>query len=513
METLERFGYSAEVQEFGPAASDSLANVMIRIPGTASTGAVLFATHYDSVPMGPGASDAGVSVAALLETARVLSEAATPRNDLVILLTDGEEQGLVGGRAFVDEHPWAQDVRLVFNFEGRGTSGPPVAFELEKPTVALLSGYLRHAPRPVSSSSVVPVVPESYRRNISDFGEYRRLDIQGIHFALLGKSLYYHTPKDDLAHASPGSLQHVGETAVALARHFGDEDLDVLRESPRATWSTAIPTGGVAAPAWLAWPFLAAAVAVAAAGVHAAVTRRGERIRSLAAGTGVHVLTLLVAGLVGVVLLRLLKTFDDARVLLEELPVRFHRNAGDVVNGAVFAWAFVAVAAAATVVLLSLARRRISDASLVAGGLVLAGIGVVGTTLWDPGTGAVAATVYVISGLAGVLWTREGTLPHTYRSAALLALLAVPVVMTGAALIWFGYLGLTLNNVAVLTAGSAVLAMMLVPQLEFTRRVAPWLAASALIGTAASLLVVGVITQTIDGDLVDFADRTGSFWR
>lgn len=46
--------------------------------------------------------DDGSNVAAILEIARVLKTGAQPRNDIEILFTDGEEQGLLGAQAFVD---------------------------------------------------------------------------------------------------------------------------------------------------------------------------------------------------------------------------------------------------------------------------------------------------------------------------------------------------------------------------------------------------------------------------
>ena len=62
-------------------------------------------------------------MAALLETARALKSGPRLANDIVILLTDGEEIGLMGSSTFVQERGSATDVGAVFNFEARGTSG------------------------------------------------------------------------------------------------------------------------------------------------------------------------------------------------------------------------------------------------------------------------------------------------------------------------------------------------------------------------------------------------------
>ena len=133
-------------------------NLMVRFPGSDPTGTILLATHYDSVPSGPGVGDAGVSVAALVETARALAADGPLRNDVIVMLTDGEEAGLFGGRAFVDDHPWAEDVDLVFNFEGRGVSGTPAVVEVERPTVDLISGIFDATP-PLATSPIVGARP------------------------------------------------------------------------------------------------------------------------------------------------------------------------------------------------------------------------------------------------------------------------------------------------------------------------------------------------------------------
>ena len=50
-----------------------------------------------------------------------------PRNDIIFLITDGEEMGLLGADKFVQEHEWAQQVGLVLNVEaGHNRTQPDV---------------------------------------------------------------------------------------------------------------------------------------------------------------------------------------------------------------------------------------------------------------------------------------------------------------------------------------------------------------------------------------------------
>ena len=131
---LAMMGSSPEVQRatvVNQQRSTSIAaatvnNIIARLKGTGGTKAVLLVGHYDSVPTSPGASDDGSSVTAILETLRALKASPPLKNDVICLFTDGEEVGLLGAKAFVDESAVAKDVGLVMNFEARGNGGPSI---------------------------------------------------------------------------------------------------------------------------------------------------------------------------------------------------------------------------------------------------------------------------------------------------------------------------------------------------------------------------------------------------
>ena len=83
--------------------------------------------HYDSVPVGPGASDDGVGVATLLEVGSILKRRPLQR-PVILLFNEGEELGLVGARAFLPD-PLSRNVDSLLNFEARGVNGPVTMFE------------------------------------------------------------------------------------------------------------------------------------------------------------------------------------------------------------------------------------------------------------------------------------------------------------------------------------------------------------------------------------------------
>ncbi|MGC1202004.1 MAG: M28 family peptidase, partial [Candidatus Acidiferrales bacterium] len=69
IQELKQSGYQAQIQsgfacdEYGTCGT--VENILARLEGSAPGQAVLLASHYDSVPAGPGASDDGAGVAAV----------------------------------------------------------------------------------------------------------------------------------------------------------------------------------------------------------------------------------------------------------------------------------------------------------------------------------------------------------------------------------------------------------------------------------------------------------------
>ena len=139
------------------AQAGRVANVLARLDRWGSTRPVVLAAHYDSVATGPGAADAAAGVAAILETARALRAGPPLRNDVILLLTDGEEPAMLGAEAFVAEHPWAAERGLVLNLKAGGRGGPVVLERTSAPNGRLVRGFSRAAPRPVAGS-LAPVV-------------------------------------------------------------------------------------------------------------------------------------------------------------------------------------------------------------------------------------------------------------------------------------------------------------------------------------------------------------------
>jgi len=180
-------------------------NILARTTGLRDVPAILLATHYDSRPVAPGASDAGSGVVTLLEIARKVSKRKLSR-PVIFLFTDGEEDGLLGAQAFVNDHPWKQDVGLVMNFEARGSCGPALMFETSAGNADLISDLAHAVPSPMATS----LAHDVYKRmpNDTDFTIFKKAGLKGFNFAYNMGWQFYHSPMDDIRHIDPRSVGH-----------------------------------------------------------------------------------------------------------------------------------------------------------------------------------------------------------------------------------------------------------------------------------------------------------------
>ncbi|WP_431873292.1 M20/M25/M40 family metallo-hydrolase [Amycolatopsis sacchari] len=203
-----------------PSTVGLVTNIQATIPGRAPTGSVLVVAHYDSVPTGPGASDDGANVAAVLELARALHAGPAPRNTIDFVLTDGEEAGSLGAKALVDAGYFPDPGRVaVLNLEARGVSGPAILFETAGTGLApaiRASGAVTTS----ATGEVYRVLPNS-----TDLTVFREAGLRGLNFAFVDGASRYHTSHDDIASVDPGSVQDMGDEVLAAARQLAAADL------------------------------------------------------------------------------------------------------------------------------------------------------------------------------------------------------------------------------------------------------------------------------------------------
>ena len=329
-------------------------NIVARVAGTDSTGAVLVASHYDSVPAAPGAADAGSGVAAVLEAMRAFKTGQPPRNDLILLFTDAEELGLLGARAFVEQHAWAKDVRMALNFEARGTRGPAWMFETSAGNGAVVAEWAALVPKPAGSS----LTYEVYKRlpNDTDFTEFKRLETAGLNFAFVGGLEHHHTPGDVPAALDRGSLQHHGDAALRLARRFASMDLGALQAQDAVYFSLPVLNVVPHYPAIWAVPLAVVAALLFVVAVVRARRRREASIAGIIVAAVIYAVFTGGAGYFGWRFGRLAAAFHE-----RWLPP------GDVLKSEPYAAAMVALIMAVWLALYVLLRKVLAARSIALG--------------------------------------------------------------------------------------------------------------------------------------------------
>lgn len=194
-------------------------NVLARIPGD-SASAVLVSAHYDSPPESVGAGDNAVGVAASVEVLRALAAGPRPRHSVVVNFNDGEEAGLLGSSAFLDD-PWARDVRAFVNLESAGPGGKAVLFQAGPGNDWLTEAYARSVPRPYGTVVGQDIFQSGVIPSDTDFRVYRDAGgLRGLDVALYQDGYAYHTALDRVERVQPGSLQHLGDNTLALVREL-----------------------------------------------------------------------------------------------------------------------------------------------------------------------------------------------------------------------------------------------------------------------------------------------------
>lgn len=237
-------GLDAEVQE-----GEGVENVIVRLPGTNATGIVLVTGHYDSQPPAPGAGDDGISVAAMLETMRVLPAGTALRNDVVFLFADGEERGYLGSKAFIKGRPGAEkDALVLLCFDARPGNGPLTLRETSPGDGRLVRQLAASRPALYANS----YLNSDERGEIdTDCTVFMAAGYAGVEIENAPSGTAYHTTRDTVDAVSPRLVQAYGTTMERSVRRFGGLDLSKPQRTKDVAFFSAPLAGIVAHPAWL----------------------------------------------------------------------------------------------------------------------------------------------------------------------------------------------------------------------------------------------------------------------
>jgi hypothetical protein len=454
-------------------------NVLARLDGTHPGKAILLVGHYDTVADSPGASDDGSAVVAMLETLRALKAGAPLKNDVIFLFTDGEETGLMGARAFVEEHPWAKDVGLALNMEARGNSGPALMFETSEGNGRLVEGFAGAGRHPVGNSlsyEIYKLMP-----NDTDLTVFKRAGMAGLNFALIGGVANYHAPSDTVERMNPGSLQHQGANMLAMTRHFGDLDPNDLK-GENAVYFDAFGSALVNYPGSLARP-----LAVFAALLFAAVFCFGWRRKQLTVFGAVGGFLTYTAGLVVVLVVMSLLA-----VLLSVLNFNLKGFIQGATANNFYVCGFVCLTLAVSAALYNWFRRKISAPNLAIGALAWWLTLTALTAVYLPG-GSYLFTWPLLCGLAGlaVLFATRQPEPSPFKLYAAFALAALPGLFLLAPMSYLLYTAMGLDIAGILMFLVVLLLGLYLPYVRYVGVRGKWATAGVALLVGAGLLAAG----------------------
>jgi Zn-dependent M28 family amino/carboxypeptidase len=200
-------------------------NTIAEIPGTdLAREVVVMGAHMDSYPYAGGATDNATGTAAMMEAVRAIQALGLkPRRTIRVALWGGEEQGLLGSRAYVRRHFVGEDgqptaahagVAAYFNLDngtgairgiwGQGNAGAIKLFQQWGESVSDL-GFRAASPRSVGAT---------------DHSSFQNAGLPGFQFIqerLEYNSRTHHSNMDTFDHVQADDLKQQGAIAAVFA--------------------------------------------------------------------------------------------------------------------------------------------------------------------------------------------------------------------------------------------------------------------------------------------------------
>lgn len=460
------------------ASVATVQNIIAQLKGTQTGGkAILLTAHYDSVPNGPGASDDGSGLVALLETLRALKAGPPLQNDVIALFDEGEEIDLLGAKGFVEENPLAKNVGLVLNFEARGSEGPVFMFETSENNGWLINEFGKAAPHPFASSlmyTIYKLLP-----NDTDLTVFKKAGFPGLNFAYIGGATHYHTQRDDIASIDEGSVQHHGVYALTLARHFGNLSLD-QHKSPDAVYFDLLGSAFINYSSSLVLPLMILTLILFGVVLILGLKKKELTPGGMALGFLVFLVSLVCSvALVSVIWI---------------LMTILHQDYSPLSNASIYMTSFVALAIALTSALYIAASRWVSFNNLSVGALAWWLILMVAASIFLPGASYLLQwpLLFLLLAMAAMFALSKEGETSTLR-LVLLSLCALPgiILMTGT--LYNIFQGVMLGMLTPLMILILLLLGLLTPYLKFLVAPYKWSLPATALTLGMVFLLIGYI--------------------
>ncbi|MCX8229481.1 MAG: M20/M25/M40 family metallo-hydrolase [Planctomycetota bacterium] len=217
-----------------------LYNVIAEIPGTETPEEmVIFGGHLDSWDGAQGTQDNGTGTATTLEAARILGTMGVqPKRTIRFMLWSGEEQGLVGSRAYIDQHPEENElISAVLVHDGgtnacSGINTTPMMMPMFQEVFGPIIEHTKDAEDEDLRFRIDPRA--SLPRGVgSDHDSYLAAGVPGFFWNQRGNASYnfvHHTQHDTLTNAVAAYEEHTSRVVAATAWRLANASTMVPRK-------------------------------------------------------------------------------------------------------------------------------------------------------------------------------------------------------------------------------------------------------------------------------------------
>lgn len=214
-------------------------NVIAEIPGTDKADeVVMIGAHFDSWHSGTGATDNGASSAVMMEAMRILKASGLkPRRTIRMGLWTGEEQGLLGSRAYVTKHfadradmvvkPEHAKLAAYFNMDNGGGAYRGVYLQGNEAVVPIFEAWMK--PFNNLGMNTLTIRPTAGTDHLS----YDAVGLPGFQFVqdpLEYSSRTHHTNLDVYERAIPDDLIQNAIITATFAYHAAMRDQPLPRK-------------------------------------------------------------------------------------------------------------------------------------------------------------------------------------------------------------------------------------------------------------------------------------------
>ena len=456
---LEKLGLTVEVQSQVAInkkwrAGANTKNIIAKINGSENGKSLLLLSHYDSSPHSSlGASDAASGVVTILEGIRAyLANNPTPKNDIIILISDAEELGLLGANAFVNHHPWAKNVGLVLNFEARGSGGPSyILMETNGGNKNLVQAFNKANPKsPVGNSllySIYKMLP-----NDTDLTVFREdANIKGFNFAFLDDHYDYHTAQDSYERLDKNTLQHQADYLVPLLTYFSNTNLENLDSEEDYVFFNFPGFGLVNYPFNWVMPLLIIASLILVILFYFGFKRNKFSVKEIFIGFIPFLISLIFSGILA---------FYGWKLLLKAYPQYNDVLHGFTYNGNYYIAAFVSLSIWITLWIYNKYFKKYQIQNLLIAPIIIWLLINIAIVLYLPGAGFLILPVLIgLTVLAINIFSKQ----KASNRVILFSILAVPILIIFVPLIKMIPVGLGLKMTAISTIFTVLILGILIP--------------------------------------------------